>query len=174
MARTDEDLVLAMTRGEQTALGELYERHVARVLLVVRSILGDSWLVGDVAQDVFLEAWRSATHYDPARGTVRAWLVVRARCRALDLVRSKAYKSRTALDEQENSTHEPKSVEAMYLTRALTRVTPEEREVLFLGYFEELSSSEIAERLAIPVGTVKSRTRSALRKLMEFLGGKES
>ncbi len=166
MAIPDEELVLAMTRGDQEALGLLYERHVGGVLVVIRAVLGDRAQVADIAQDVFLEAWKRATQFDGARGSVRAWLSVIARSRALDFSRRRSQRYKVSLQEEDISDRTPAPIfDTTRLPFALSLLTDRERQVIVLGYLEERSSKDIAEHLGIPVGTVKSRMRSALEKL---------
>jgi RNA polymerase sigma-70 factor (ECF subfamily) len=166
----DEQLVERMARGDQSALGLLYERHAADVLRVCKSLLRNEAQAADLVQDVFLEAWRRADQYDELRGTVRAWLMVRTRSRALDRLRSQATKREVALSDTSRGkmgSTEPE-VNQMHLPKAFERVSEEERAVLMLGYFEGLTCAEMSERLQIPVGTVKSRTRTAISKLRDF------
>ncbi|HEX6274573.1 MAG TPA: sigma-70 family RNA polymerase sigma factor [Polyangiaceae bacterium] len=174
----DTELVLRMTRGDRAALGELYERHAGRVLAVLLRILGDRSEAEDVLHDVFVEAWRQVGTYSSDRGTVSAWLLLRARSRAIDRRRS-APRARsiplegTDLAERGDPAADPGRIhDQKRLGGAFSVLSAEEQEVILLGYFEGLSSTEIAERLEKPVGTVKSRTRSALEKLRGTLGRK--
>lgn len=169
----DEDapLVRAVARGDQAALAALYDRHAPLLLAVGRRILGAPREAEDLLHDVFLEAWRAAGDYDPARGSVRAWLVMRMRSRALDRVRA-AGRAKVVLgasDAQPEVAGEPqdlgRGVDRARVLVALERLSPEHREILELGYFEGLSSSEIAARLSVPIGTVKSRVARGLAQL---------
>jgi len=130
----------------------------------------------DIVNDVFLEAWRRAADYDVARGSVKAWLLLRTRSRAIDF-RKSAGVARTVPTGDgawlESLVETPVDVseapDRARLRRVLGALTAEQREVLVLGYFEGLSSSEIATRLAIPMGTVKSRVAAALGALRQAL-----
>lgn len=169
----DDELVLRMARGDRAALGTLYGRHAARLLALVRQIVGDRAEAEDVLHDTFLEAWRRAHDYSSERGSVGAWLAVRARSRALDRRRAPARRGlaleMAGLAELVAGDAEPTEIafvaEQGRLRAALSAMAPEERQVLVLGYFAGLSSSEIAAEAQIPIGTVKSRVRSALIKL---------
>jgi RNA polymerase sigma-70 factor, ECF subfamily len=172
---TDPALVARMARGDRAALSELYARHAPRLLALTAGILRDRAEAEDVLHDVFLEAWKSAASYSEERGTVTAWLSLRARSRAIDRRRSPARSRAVPL---EASGHSPavdppldpgRIGDHERLARALSALSVEEQEVILLGYFEGLSSSEIAERIQKPIGTVKSRTRSALGKLRGVL-----
>lgn len=172
---SDVELVQRMARGDRDALGALYERHAPRLSSLAQHILGRATEAEDLLHDVFLEAWRHASDYTEARGSVWAWLCVRTRSRAIDRRRAaprnvslESFDERGLLEESAESDVELAS-ERDKLRGALRAMSREEREVLALGYFEGMSSSEIAELIRVPVGTVKSRTRSALAKLRERL-----
>jgi RNA polymerase sigma-70 factor (ECF subfamily) len=180
---SDAELVVRMARGERAALAVLYERHAPRLCALARQILGEPGEAEDLLHDVFLEAWRHADDYSEARGSVWSWLALRTRSRAIDRRRS-APRARTIvladshlemLSTAPDSSRDPLRLsERDRLRKALTTMTEAEREVLFLGYFQGMSSSEIAESLGAPLGTIKSRTRAALSKLrlyFETAGG---
>jgi RNA polymerase sigma-70 factor, ECF subfamily len=171
---SDAELVVRMARGERGALAVLYERHAPRLCALARQILGEPGEAEDLLHDVFLEAWRHAGDYSEARGSVWSWLALRTRSRAIDRRRS-APRARTIvladshlemLSAAPDSSRDPLRLsERDRLRKALTTMSEAEREVLFLGYFQGMSSSEIAESLGAPLGTIKSRTRAALSKL---------
>jgi RNA polymerase sigma-70 factor (ECF subfamily) len=127
-----------------------------------------------VLHDVFLEVWRAAADYDEARGSVRAWLIMRMRSRSLDRRKAAGFARVVSLDERGDTTRsndDPSSQpDRDTVRRALADLPPEQRQVLELGYFEGLSSTEIATRIEAPVGTVKSRVAAALGKLRAVLG----
>ena len=171
-----------MARGDSLALALLYERHAPRLCALARQILGRSDEAEDLLHDVFLEAWRHAADYAEARGTVWSWLCVRTRSRAID--RRRAAPRNISFDALELAARErfgfldaefgaELSPDREKLRRALASMSREEREVVALGYFEGLSSSEIAARIQVPIGTVKSRTRGALAKLRLRLSSRE-
>jgi RNA polymerase sigma-70 factor, ECF subfamily len=174
----DAELVARMARGDREAAGELYDRHSATLFALALRILGARGEAEDLVHDVFLEAWRHAAEYDPARASVRAWLAVRTRSRALDCRKSARVSRSVGLPEEwlespADSAREPGHVvDQGRLRHVLVALPPEQREVLVLGYFEGLSSSEIAERLALPIGTVKSRVAAALGRLRAAFGGR--
>jgi RNA polymerase sigma-70 factor (ECF subfamily) len=172
---SDPVLVARMARGDRSALSVLYARHAPRLLALTAVILRDRGEAEDVLHDVFLEAWRSAATYAEERGTVAAWLSLRARSRSIDRRRSPARARSVSLEASGQSLGVDPGLEPgrmgdhERLARALSALAVEEQEVILLGYFEGLSSSEIAERIQKPIGTVKSRTRSALHKLRGLL-----
>ncbi len=177
---SDSELLSAMKHGGRGALAELYSRHAPKLLALARATVGDPAEAEDLIHDVFLEAWKQAESYDPARGSVKIWLSVRARSRALDRIRSRRRRS-DVLDaegaDQQALTHAYTDPPVDPIARgslfaALSEMQESQREVLALGYFDDLSATEIAERLQLPVGTVKSRTRAALAALRGMLGSK--
>lgn len=167
----DEALVTAMAAGDRGALATLYERHAPLLLGLALKIVRERREAEDLLHDVFLEAWRSAKDFDPKRGRVRTWLAIRMRSRALDLQKSARVSRNTGdggldlvVDESESASPDHRRVR-----RALAELGQDQRRVLELAYFEGLSCSEIAERVAIPVGTVKSRIAAGLDRLRSGL-----
>lgn len=167
----DESLVAAMAAGDRGALATLYERHSPLLLGLALRIVREKREAEDLLHDVFLEAWRSAKDFDPKRGRVRTWLAIRMRSRALDLQKSARVSRNTGdgglellVDDTEGS-----SPDHLRVRSALAELGQEQRRVLELAYFEGLSCTEIAERVAIPVGTVKSRIAAGLDRLRSGL-----
>jgi RNA polymerase sigma-70 factor (ECF subfamily) len=172
----DAALVAAMARGDRDALAKLYERHAAVLLGLALRIVRERREAEDLLHDVLLEAWRAAKDFDPKRGRVRTWLTIRMRSRALDLQKS-ARVSRNAgdagldviVDERQNSA--PTSPDHRRVREALAELGPDQRTVVELAYFEGLSCSEIAAKIKIPIGTVKSRLAAGLQRLRDGVTG---
>lgn len=167
----DVELVASAARGNRDALASLYDRHGGAMLGLGFRILSDRGEAEELLHDVFLEAWKRAGDYDPGRGSVRAWLMLRMRSRCLDRVKSAA-RSRTApmgsKVETTAGTVPAKAgdqADAQRVHGALAELPDDQRRVLELGYFAGLSCSEMADSLGIPIGTVKSRLHAALKKL---------
>jgi RNA polymerase sigma-70 factor (ECF subfamily) len=186
----DAELVTAVTRGDTAALSVLYDRHASVVYRAAFRRLGDRQLAEEVVQDVWLTLWDRAGMFDQRQGTLPGWLCTIARNRATDRMRALARRPGTlplsavfATDDDVDrvlatgsllasggASADPELVVdelAMRetMTTALAALPVDERTVLEMGYYGELSQSEIAERLAIPLGTVKTRTRRALLRL---------
>jgi len=165
--------------GDPGALAEAYDRYADLLYSLALRIVGSASDAEEVLQDSWLQAWRSARSYDPARGAVGAWLVTITRTRALDRLRSLGSRRRgeaAASVEAESDpparTTDPATGLARRALRnsvaaAMTALAPQQRQVVEMAYFEGLSQSEIAARLNAPLGTVKSWTRQALLKLRE-------
>jgi RNA polymerase sigma-70 factor (ECF subfamily) len=172
---SDVVLVERMARGDRLAVSALYARHATALYGYAHGLLRSRQEAEDLIHDVFLEAWRRSGDYSQERGSVRAWLLVRVRSRALDRLKS-AGRSRVVSthDEPHASTVMPFNVgDQGRLRNILSKMPEAQREVILLGYFEDLTTVEIAERLGIPAGTVKSRTRAALGFLRAVLGMKD-
>ncbi len=168
----DARLVLAMAAGDQGALAELYERHASLLLGLAVRIVRDKQEAEDLLHDVFLEAFRAAKGFDPSRGRVRTWLTIRMRSRALDQQKSARVSRNSgdgALEALVDDT-EGASPDHARIRKALTDLGPDQRKVLELAYFEGLSCSEIATKVQIPIGTVKSRIAAGLNHLRTGLG----
>jgi len=174
--RSEEaSLVAAVAAGDREALGALYDLHAPVLMGLARRMLGTSAAAEDLLHDVFLEVWQHAAEYSPARGSVRAWLIVRTRSRALDRLGRQGRESRAVerISSESDAAVAPgvaTAIDGARVRRILTALDGELRAVLELAYFEGLSSTEMAERLGIPVGTVKSRMARALGTLREALG----
>jgi RNA polymerase sigma-70 factor (ECF subfamily) len=165
---SDLDLLRGVARGDRDALGELYDRYCAPLLALGARTLRDRDEAEEVVHDVFLEAWRQAGDYDPERGTVRTWLVLRMRSRCLDRLKAPARQRRASWVDDLLRADEPAMPDPA-LRSALAALPDEQRGVVLLAYFGGLSSAEIAESLGVPQGTVKSRLAAALSKLRTTL-----
>ena len=165
-----------MASGDSDALAVLYDRHGALMLATAARILGGQREAEDLVHDVLLEAWQKAGDYERARGSVRTWLLIRLRSRALDRwrranrTRVETMEARQLEDLLPARADDPGlSLDHARVRRAVLELPESQRQVLELAYFEGLSASEIAERLAIPIGTVKSRTAAGLTRLRTAL-----
>ena len=170
----DANVLRRLAAGDREAVAELYDRHAARVLGLAYRIVRNTSDAEDVVQDVFAQAWRTAPNYEASRGTVAGWLLMMARTRAIDRLRARQTR-RDAGGEPDlervpsNAVPVPEQIianqQAARVRGAMVALPPEQKTALELAYFEGLSQSEIAERLQIPLGTVKTRIRSALALL---------
>lgn len=167
--------------GDATGLAALYDRYARPIYSLALRILRDASEAEDIVQEVFLQAWRQASRYDPSRGAVAAWLLTQARSRAIDRLRARRVRPATAdaalsstdvVDPGPTLDWQVLSAEQVHLVRAAIDELPVlQRVAIELAYFEGCSQSEIAERLEQPLGTVKTRIRLALAKLRETLSG---
>jgi RNA polymerase sigma-70 factor, ECF subfamily len=171
----DRRCVERMRDGDAGGLEELYDRYGDLLYALVLRIVGRAAEAEDVLQEAWLQVWKSAARYDTGRGSVPAWLVTLARSRAIDRLRASGSRARAEtaagadppLPEDDASAGAQRRQIRDRVTSALAGLPAQSRQVLELAYFEGLSQSEIATRLGVPLGTVKSWTRQGLLRLRE-------
>ena len=171
-------LVQSIAAGDQRALRVLYERIHRLVFTLAMRISNNRESAEEVTLDVFADVWRRSGQYDPKGGSVIGWIMNQARSRAIDRLRFEQRKKRVPTypnDREAEQLEGPTdAIDARrrrsLLQRALTALTPEERKAIETAFFSELTYSETAVRLNQPLGTVKTRVRSALAKLRKALG----
>lgn len=176
---SDEDLFGRVARGDRDAFAELYDRYSDRVFGLARKVLRDPSHAEEVAQEVFVEAWRQARRFDAQRGSVATWLMTLAHRRAVDRVRSEQASrdrdERVAVrDQAPDYDHVAEKVETRFehdqVRRALTELTDLQREAIELAFYGGNTHREVAELLEAPLGTVKTRLRDGLIKMRDNLG----
>ena len=160
------ELIRAMAAGDREAFERFYDRYAPLVFPLVLRILADRADAVDVLQDVFWEAWLDAAAYDCARGTAEAWIVGRARRRAVDRVRARRRRAEAFVESGADVVE--RAGNRTLVAQALARLPPPQREVIELAYYAGLAQGEIAERLEHPLATVKTRMRLALSRLHEL------
>ena len=170
---SDGELIQQAAAGDRSAFDKLYRRYSRAVFGLALRRLGDRGRAEDAVQETFVSVWRSARTYRPERGPGAPWLYGIARNAIVDRSRARVEPPAEAPDEAspESGPHEraEQAWTQWQVHRALERLPEREREVVALAYWSELSQSEVAARLGIPLGTVKTRTRSALMHLAEIL-----
>jgi len=176
--REDGALIERVKRGDADAFAQLYDRHAALVFGVARRMLGNPAQAEDVAQSVFLQVWSRPASFQG--GNFAAWIATVARNASIDVLRSAAVRTR----EPEMPTNLPSDIDlddevyarvrASAVADALAGLPPDQREPIVRAYFDGLSYREVAEQLGAPLGTIKSRIRAGLRRLMDVLGEVEA
>lgn len=179
----DLDAVRRMAAGDGSALATLYDRHARVTYSLALRILGEPLEAEEVVQDVFSQAWRQASRFDRSRGAVVAWLLMMTRSRAIDRVRARRAMPAAAGDPDQafgliaDRADGPERValtteRAARLKEALDTLPLIQRVPIELAFFEGLTHVEVAERLEVPLGTIKTRIRLGLMKMKDaFLGG---
>jgi RNA polymerase sigma-70 factor (ECF subfamily) len=171
MTRSDEELAQRLSDPEDdAALVALYRTHAGALYGFGLSRLGDRGLAEDFVQEVFTRVWRKADGFDPRRGNFRTWMFAIARNTAIDIERRRAVRPQTAPGAEVDQLVSPEEPIEQALLRwqirsALSRLSPEHREVIRLTKFEALTLEEVSTRVGVPLGTVKSRLSYALRNL---------
>jgi RNA polymerase sigma-70 factor (ECF subfamily) len=178
---TDDDLMAGLIARRITALEQLYDRYSALVFSVSLRVLYDWQLAEDVTQEVFLRLWQRPESYDPTRGRLLSWLMSVTRNRAIDERRKLSRRVRSEDGEEPlltlrdlDARDDPVLGLALAETRAVVRkamqsLPPAQRQVVELAYFGGLTQTEIADKTGVPLGTVKTRVRLAMRKLRDAL-----
>ena len=182
----DRDLMVRIASGDEEAFRGLFRRYAPMATALARRIVRQTFLAEEIVQEAFLAVWRNPDGYDQQRGSVKSWLMGMVHHRAVDLVRREESQRRRSEDARSADAvivmadHADAVVEELGIPEerravraALGELPAEQHRVLELMYFGGLSQSQIAERLALPLGTVKSRTLLGMRRLRSALGGME-
>jgi RNA polymerase sigma-70 factor (ECF subfamily) len=180
-APDDAALVERVVRRDASALGELYDRHHRLLFSLILRVLRDRGEAEDVLQEVFVRVWERAETYAPPLGGPSAWLVRIARNRAIDRLRSRQVRAhvsetidsspreaRVAAPDPESMAQASESRRA--ILAALDALPPEQRRLVDAAYFEGYTQAELAEKFGLPLGTVKTRIRTAMQALRALLG----
>ena len=173
-------LIRAVAGGDQKAFAELYDAYSSILFGLLLRILHSRPEAEDVLQEVFLQVWQQASNFNAERGRPFTWLVTLARSRAIDRLRLNESRERTAnlaATSADGATEETidaveetfRSEQSDIVRRALEAIPEDQRRTLLMAYFGGLTQTEIAEQLSEPLGTIKTRMRSGVRKLRELL-----
>ncbi|MEM8960720.1 MAG: sigma-70 family RNA polymerase sigma factor [Acidobacteriota bacterium] len=175
----DIALIRRIADGDQHALALLYDRFSTMLLALARRVLHDDSEAEEILQEAFLQVWRQAGRYDDRRSSVATWLVLITRSRAIDRLRTRQVIGRTLdnLQQETRTAHtSPEGIRSVLdeqrrkrLLGALADLPPEQRQVLELAFYSGMTQSEIAADTGIPLGTVKTRTLLAMKKLRKAL-----
>jgi RNA polymerase sigma-70 factor (ECF subfamily) len=174
-----EGLIAQVARGDERSFEQLYDEVSGQVHGLVRRVLRDPAQAEEVTQEVFLEIWRTATRFDPARGKAMTWVMTMAHARAVDRVR--AAQASTDRDvkvgQREHDTAYDEVAEAVesrfervQVRRCLGGLTDLQRESLTLAYYGGYTYNQVAELLSVPLGTVKTRLRDGLIRMRDCMG----
>ncbi len=175
-----DELLVLVAGGDQKAFEELYGLVSGPVFGLVRRVVRDLAQSEEVSQEVLLELWRSAPKFDPRRGSALSWILTLAHRRAVDRVRSA--RAATEREQREGQRHHHPAfdqvaeeveagLEREWVRRCLDRLTALQRQSVTLAYYDGYTYREVAERLSLPLGTVKTRMRDGLTRLRDCLGG---
>jgi RNA polymerase sigma-70 factor (ECF subfamily) len=169
---TEPELVLLLKQRQQTAFGYLYDNYSGALYSVISGIVPDKDLADDVLQEVFVKIWRQIESYDSFKGRLFTWMMNIARNSSIDLLRSKNYQNTKQNRELTEAVYEAGestniNTDKIGLRKIVTRLKEEYKVLIELSYFEGFTQEEISKMLNIPLGTVKTRLRSALIQLRE-------
>lgn len=175
-ATKDVILIHRIVQRDQQALTELYNRHGRLVYNMARHVLQDSQMAEEVTQDVFFQIWRWPERWDENRAKLSTWMLAIARYTAIDYLRREQRRPKLAPTELEDLSHRLPSNQVVggverdnkeIIKAVMAQLPKEQRTVIMLAYYRGLTHEEIAEKLNLPLGTVKSRIRLGMKKLKD-------
>ena len=175
MAINEQALLNAVAQGDEQALGTLYDAYSAALNGVVLRMVGTTELAEEVLQDTFVKIWKYAAGYDPSKGRPFTWMVNIARNTAIDLLRTAPLRNAGSIRSLDKDVyrlgHDEVRVgaENTDVRNVVAKLKPEHRELIEMAYYSGYSQQEIADNTGLPLGTVKSRTRTALLELRDQL-----
>ena len=177
LAHLSDEAVVALTaRSDEVALAELYDRYGRAAYGLAFRVLRDDALAEDAVQEAFLAVWRGAARFIPERAKASTWIMTLVHRRAVDLVRREERRRADPLPELELESGEPSAADIVWLRlerervqAALRQLPDQQREAIELAYYGGFTQSELAERLGVPLGTIKSRMFTGLSRLRELL-----
>lgn len=172
---SEEELVLSLQRREKIAAEALYDMYSASLFGVIVRIVNDEAIAEDILQDTFVKIWHSFSSYSAEKGRLFTWMVNIARNLAIDKIRSKDFKNQTKnrelennvtfIDEQRNTVYKP---ELLGVKDLVEQLKPEQKSILDLVYFKGYTHVEAADELGVPLGTIKTRLRTAIIQLRKY------
>ena len=174
LSYTESELVKLLKQREQTAFSYLYDNYSGALYSVILSILQDKELANDVLQEVFIKVWRQIDQYDANKGRLFTWLVNISRNTSIDTLRSKSYNTQKQNRELTETVYNAAGsinteTDKIGLRKIVSRLKEDHKVLVELAYFHGYTQDEISKFLNIPLGTVKTRLRSALILLKDFL-----
>jgi RNA polymerase sigma factor (sigma-70 family) len=172
---TEQELVSLLIQQDQNGFNYLYDNYASAIYGMVTRIVQEKEYADEILQDVFVKIWRNIRQFDPERGRLYTWMINLARNTAIDYIRSKGFQNEQknqSIPESVNNSKDHSmtpNVDHIGMRDVLLQLKREWRELIELAYFKGYTQQEIAERLDIPIGTVKTRTRNALIELKSLL-----
>lgn len=173
----ERDLIERLIRKEQAAVTELYDRYSAALYGVVLRIVGEEEIAQDKVQEIFVKIWHRIDQYDSSKGRLYTWLINIARNHAIDYTRSKEFKSAGKIQNTENfvrmmdaSGSSSLDTDSIGLQKIVSGLDPDLRLIIDYLYFQGYTQAELAEEKGIPLGTVKTRLKIAIRELRKMMG----
>jgi len=173
---SDEAVIALVARSDDLALAELYDRYGRAAYGLALRVVRDASLAEDVVQDAFLGIWRGASRFLPEKAKAAAWIMTLVHRRAVDVVRREQHRRTEPLDEGHSGGADTSAEDVAWLRferdrvqAALRQLPDQQREAIELAYYGGFSQSELADRLGMPLGTIKSRMFAGLAQLRELL-----
>jgi RNA polymerase sigma-70 factor (ECF subfamily) len=176
---SEEELVALLKSEDQSAFAYLYDNYSGALNGIIYKMIGDKELAEDVLQEAFLKIWNNISTYDSAKGRLFTWMLQITRNVTIDTIRSKSYKKQSKILNKENSVDQVRdndrnvnpeaNFDALGIRKQLSLLKTDYKQIIDLAYFEGLTQDEISKKLDVPLGTVKTRMRTALMELRKIL-----
>ncbi len=172
---SEEELIYLLKARDQSAFAYLYDNYSAALFGIIYKMLENKELAEDVLQEAFLKIWNNFSNYDSVKGRLFTWMLNITRNLTIDTIRSKGYKKQAKIRNSENNVDKfsdntnAASFDALGIRKHLTLLKNNQKQIIDLAYFEGLTQDEISKQLDIPLGTVKTRMRTAILELRKIL-----
>ncbi len=173
---SEEELIYLLKNRDQPAFAYLYDNYSAALFGVIFKMLEDRELAEDVLQEAFIKIWNNFANYDSLKGRLFTWMMNLTRNLTIDTIRSKGYKKQSKIRNTENSVdnisnnaNTAESFDALGIRKHLTLLKNDQKQIIDLAYFGGFTQEEISNTLGIPLGTVKTRMRTAIFELRKVL-----
>lgn len=173
---TEEELVVGLKNQDQTTFSYLYDNYAGALNGVIFKMVDDTQLAEDILQEAFLKIWNNFKQYDSTKGRLFTWMVNITRNLTIDTLRSKGYKKQQQISHNENSVSgykdasiNPDRFDSMGLRKQISALKPDYKIIIDLAYFSGYTQDEISKEMGIPLGTVKTRMRSAIMELRKII-----
>lgn len=173
---SEEELIHALQQQDQSAFSYLYDNYSGALFGLIYKMVNDKELGEDILQEAFVKIWNNFANYDSSKGRLFTWMINLTRNLTIDTLRSKGYKKQSKIHSDENSVnnfsdnaHAALRFDAMGIRKQLSLLKNDQKQIIDLAYFSGLTQDEISKQLGIPLGTVKTRMRSAILELRKLL-----
>lgn len=172
---SEQELVDLLLQQDEKGFNYLYDNYAAAIYGIINRVVTAKEYADEIIQDVFVKIWKNITQFDPEKGRLYTWMINLARNTAIDYIRSKGFqneqKNQTIPEFVSDSEHYAtvSNIDHIGVSEVLSKLKEDWRVLIDLAYYKGYTQQEIAERLDIPIGTVKTRTRNALIELKELL-----
>ena len=173
---SEEELVVLLAESNQQAFSVLYDNYSRALLGVVKKVIIDDGIAEDILQDAFVKIWNNRQMYNASKGRLYTWMLNITRNTSIDYLRSKQNKLDEKIQRGENTVHEANrahnvetNIDRIGIKNLVDSLKEDQRKLIDMAYFEGYTQEEIAEKLSIPLGTVKTRVRAALMVLRKII-----
>jgi RNA polymerase sigma-70 factor, ECF subfamily len=176
---TEDELVMLLKSKNEQAFAYLYDNYSAAINGVIYRLVDNVEVAEDVLQETFVKIWNNLSNYDPIKGRLFTWMINIAKNLAIDTLRSKGFKKQQKIVQDENAVANVKDdnfgaerFDAMGIRKQLANLKPEQRTIIDLAYFNGYTQDEISKEMQLPLGTVKTRMRTAIIELRKIVQNK--